>query len=109
MYYESAKETRDALEKLYSRYGKLKVRLQSLKRQYGVLNIKEEETISQYFDKVVNLSNQMSRNGENVTNLMKIEKVLIILTQRFDHIVVALEESKDMDSMKIEKLQASLE
>jgi hypothetical protein len=36
MHYESAKETREALEKLYSGDGKLKkVRLQALRRQYG--------------------------------------------------------------------------
>jgi len=40
---------------------------------------------------------------------MKIEKVLRTLRPRFDHIVVALEESKDLDTMKIEQLQASLE
>ena len=51
----------------------------------------------------------MTRNGETVTDVMKVEKVLRTLTPRFDHIVVALEESKDLDSMKIEELQASLE
>jgi len=71
--------------------------------------MEEEETISHYFDKVVNLSNQMARNGDSITDLMKIEKVLRTLAPRFDHIVVALEESKDLDSMKIEELQASLE
>jgi len=69
----------------------------------------EEESVSQYFDKVINLTNQMTRNGETVTDVMKVEKVLRTLTSRFDHIVVALEESKDLDSMKIEELQASLE
>jgi len=49
----------------------------------------------------------MTRNGDNVTDLVKIEKVLRTLTPRFNHIVVALEESKDLDSMKIEELQAS--
>jgi len=71
--------------------------------------MEDEESISQYFDKVINLTNQMTRNGENVTDVMKVEKVLRTLTPRFDHIVVALEESKDLDSMKIEELQANLE
>jgi len=86
-----------------------KVRLQALRRQYEVLTMEEEETISQYLDKVMNLSNQMARNGESVIDLMKVEKVLRTLAPRFDHIVVSLEESKDLYSMKIEELQASLE
>ena len=110
MHYESAKETWDALEKLYVGDGKLKkVRLQALRRQYEVFTMEEEEYVSQYFDKVINFTNQMTRNGETVTDVMKVEKVLRTLISRFDHIVVALEESKDLDSMKIEELQASLE
>jgi len=110
MHYESAKETWEALEKLYFGDGKLKkVRLQALRRQYEVLTMEEEETISQYFDKVMNLSDQMARNGETITDFMKVEKVLRTLAPRFDHILVALEESKDLDSMKIEELKASIE
>ena len=105
MHYGSAKETWDALEKLYSGDGKLKkVRLQALRRQYEVLIMEEEESISQYYDKVINLTNQMTRKGETVTDVMKVEKVPITLTPRFDHIVVVLEEYKDLDSMKIEEL-----
>src|SRR4030066_2351501 len=100
----------DALERLYSGDGKLKkVRLQALRRQYEVLTMEEGETISQNFDKVVNLANQMTRNGDNITDLMKIEKILRTLAPRFDHIVVALEESKDLDAMKIEERQEILE
>jgi hypothetical protein len=107
MHYESVKETWDALERLYSRDGKLKkVRLQALRRQYEVLTMEEEESVSQYLDKVINLTNQMTRNGETVTDVMKVEKVLRTLTPRFDHIKMALEESKDIDSMKIEELHA---
>jgi len=71
--------------------------------------MEEDETVIQYFDKVINLPNQMTRNGETVTDVMKVEKVLRTLTSRFDHIVVDLEESMDLDSMKIEELQESLE
>jgi len=46
MHYESAKETWEALEKLYFGDGKLKVRLQPLRGQYEVLTMEQEETIS---------------------------------------------------------------
>ncbi|XP_058759994.1 uncharacterized protein LOC131633297 [Vicia villosa] len=81
MHYGSAKETWDAMEKLYFGDDKLK--------------------------KVINLTNHKTRNGETFTDVMKVEKVLKTLTPRFDHIVVALEESKDLDSMKIEEMQAT--
>jgi len=87
----------------------MRVRLQALRRQYEMLIMEEGESISQYFDNLVNLANHMTKNGDNITDLMKIEKVMRTLTPRFDHIVVALEESKDLDSMNIEELQASLE
>ncbi|XP_012567534.1 uncharacterized protein [Cicer arietinum] len=51
----------------------------------------------------------MRTNGESLTEVVIIEKILRILTQRYDHIVVAIEESKDLDKMKIEELQGSLE
>jgi len=51
----------------------------------------------------------MIRNGDTIIDLMKIEKVLRTLTPSFDHIVVALEESEDLDTMKIEELKACLE
>jgi len=45
---------------------------------------KIEESISEYFDKLVNLANQMIRNGHTITDLMKIEKVIKTLRPRFD-------------------------
>jgi len=47
---------------LYSRDGKLKkVRLQARRRQYEMLTMEEGESISQYFDKLVNLANQIRK------------------------------------------------
>ncbi|XP_073220707.1 uncharacterized protein [Cicer arietinum] len=53
--------------------------------------------------------NQMRKNGESSTEVVIIEKILRTLTQRYYHIVVAIEESKDLDKMKVEDLQGSLE
>lgn len=68
-----------------------------------MLIMEEGEYVSQYFDKLVNLvnlANQMIWNDDAITGLMKIEKVLRTFTPRFDHIVVVLKESKDLDVMK---------
>jgi len=62
--------------------------------------MEEGEYVSLYFDKLVNLANQKIRNDDAITGLMKIEKVLRTFTPRFDHIVVVLKESKDLDVMK---------
>jgi len=48
----------------------------------------EGELVSQYFDKLINLTNQIKRNGDTITTLMKIEKVVRTVTPKFDHIVV---------------------
>jgi len=62
MRYENAMEIWDTLEILYSRDGKLKkVRLQAGRRQYEMLTMEEGESISQYFDKLVNLANQIRK------------------------------------------------
>ncbi|PNY05002.1 putative copia-type polyprotein [Trifolium pratense] len=107
---ESAKEAWDTLARNYGGDEKLKkVRLQSLRRQYELLQMNESETVSQYFVRLTSLTNQMVRNGETISDLMKIEKVLRTLTPKFDHIVVAKEESKNLEELKFEELQASLE
>ena len=38
-----------------------------------------------------------------------IDKIMCTLTQNFDHIVVAIEESKDVEIIRIEELQGFLE
>ncbi|XP_073221560.1 uncharacterized protein [Cicer arietinum] len=55
------------------------------------------------------ITNQMKANGEVMTEVMIIEKILRTLTQRYDHIVMAIEESKNLDTMKLKYLQSSLE
>ncbi|BAT78585.1 hypothetical protein VIGAN_02128300, partial [Vigna angularis var. angularis] len=47
--------------------------------------------------------------GETTTNLMLIEKIMRSLPQKCDHIVVAIEESRDLEKLKVEELQSSLE
>ena len=86
-----------------------KVRLQTLKRQFELLQMEENEGIGYFFNRLQVLANSMKGYGEKFTDLMLIEKVLRSLNPKFDHIVVAIEESKDLESMSIDELQGSLE
>ncbi|XP_019438838.1 PREDICTED: uncharacterized protein LOC109344531 [Lupinus angustifolius] len=106
----TAKEAWDIL--IRSRQGgdKIKkVKLQTLRRQYELLNMEENDKIGEYFTKILAITNQMKGYGESIIDLMIIEKIMRSLPQKFDFIVVAIEESKDITIMKIEELQSSLE
>src|ERR1044072_1469034 len=70
---------------------------------------RESEVISDYFTRLHSLVNKLKANGETVKEQMIVEKVLRTLPARFEHVVCAIEESKDLEHYKIEQLQGSLE
>lgn len=51
----------------------------------------------------------MKSCGEILSEQVIIEKVLRSLTPQFDYIVIAIEHSKDLRTMRVEELQSSLE
>lgn len=68
-----------------------KARLQTLRRQFEFLQMENLETISEYFTKVSSLTNSMKRCAYKISDLKTIEKVMFILTPKFDYIVVIIE------------------
>ena len=63
--------------------------------------------VTAFFD--ITVTNEMRTCGETISEQMIVEKVLRSLTAQFDYIVVAIEQSKDTSTMKIDELQGSLE
>ncbi|XP_019425092.1 PREDICTED: uncharacterized protein LOC109333970 [Lupinus angustifolius] len=107
---KTTKETWDNLEKCYDGAEKVKkVKLQTLRREYELLQMKDGDTISDYFTKIRSLTNLMNGCGEVIRDQLVVEKVLRTLNPKFDHVVVAIEESKDLEVFKIEELKNSLE
>lgn len=50
----------------------------------------------------------MRSNGESLTDLKIVEKILRTLTEKYMYVVVSIEESKERDKMSIEELQSTL-
>ncbi|CAL0310943.1 unnamed protein product [Lupinus luteus] len=71
--------------------------------------MEESDSDADYMTKILTLSNQMRSCGKAMKEKSIVEKVLRTLTCKYVHIVVAIEESKNLEVLKIEELQASLQ
>jgi gag-polypeptide of LTR copia-type len=66
--------------------------------------MKDDESISNYFSRLLIIINNMKRNGEQLEDIRVMEKALRSLHPKFEHVVVTIEESKDLEKITIEDL-----
>ena len=85
-----------------------RVRLQTLRRRYELLQMETTETIDVYVNKVLSLTNQMKINGETHSEQAKVEKILRSLTPRLEHVIAAIEEANNISAMTVRLLSGSL-
>nr|GEZ33915.1 hypothetical protein [Tanacetum cinerariifolium] len=85
------------------------MRLQILRCEFDNLRMKEGELIEEYYNRVILLLNQLRLNGEVIDDSRVVEKVLRSLTRKFEYVIVAIEESKDVSQLSLETLLSTLQ
>ena len=68
----------------------------------------DTKNVNQFMMQVIGFVNQIRINGENLENHRVVEKILRILPIKFEMVVIALLESKDLSSFSVEELMGSL-
>ncbi|XP_038882436.1 uncharacterized protein LOC120073707 [Benincasa hispida] len=86
-----------------------KIHLQKLRGDYESLLMKVSESVLDYISRLLAVVNEMKRYGETIDDEQVVENILCSLDEKFNFIVVAIEESKDLSIMSIDKLMSSLQ
>jgi hypothetical protein len=69
----------------------------------------EDEKFKEFYSKMSDLRNSMVSLGKSISDVKLIRKILRSLPERFRIKVTTIEESKDLEEMKIEELVGSLQ
>jgi hypothetical protein len=77
--------------------------------QFEGIRMLEEETFNEFYTKISDLCNSMINLEKKISDAKIIKKILRSLSERFRKKVTTIDESKDLDAMKIEELVGSLQ
>nr|KYP43166.1 Retrovirus-related Pol polyprotein from transposon TNT 1-94 [Cajanus cajan] len=106
----TAKEAWTTLQEEFEGSEKVRaVKLQTLRRNFELLNMKEFETVKDYYSKIKEIVNQMGAYRENILDKKIVEKILISVPRKYDPIVTTIEQTKDLSTLSVTELMRSLE
>ncbi|KAG6494325.1 hypothetical protein ZIOFF_049349 [Zingiber officinale] len=107
---KKAKEAWDTLKIEFQGSEKvISIKLQSLWSEFENLSMKKGELVKKNFSRVAEIVNQIKSCGDAIPEKKVVEKILRGLPQKFEHIVVVIEETKDLTKFTQYKLLGSLE
>ncbi|XP_039137235.1 uncharacterized protein LOC120274764 [Dioscorea cayenensis subsp. rotundata] len=106
----TAKEAWDALKIQFQGSPKIMaLRIQALRQSFENLHKKENEGIQAYIARVTDLVNQMKGLGDQISESLVVGKVLRSLGPKYNFIVAAIGEAKDLTKLTMDELAGSLQ
>ncbi|CAM8887350.1 unnamed protein product [Rhodiola kirilowii] len=104
-----AKEAWDILQTAFEGTDKVRnSRMQAVTTKFEEMKMKEDENISEYNTRVLELSNEASALGKPIDEERLASKILRSLPPRFAMKVTAIEEMHDITKLKLDELMGSL-
>ncbi|GAU44848.1 hypothetical protein TSUD_112220 [Trifolium subterraneum] len=106
---DTAKEIWDFMRSKYQGSTKVKrAQLQTLRKDFEVLAMKESKSVDDYFARTLAIANRMNAYGERLEQVVIVEKVLRSLLPKFNYVVCSIEQSTDVTTLSVDALQSSL-
>ncbi|KAI5348361.1 hypothetical protein L3X38_001248 [Prunus dulcis] len=84
------------------------VKLQGLRREFEYSRMKDSESLSIYLVRLFNMMNQMKSYGEELSRERIVQKLLFSLPKSYDSICSVIEHSKDLETLEVQEVVASL-
>ncbi|GKB25712.1 zinc finger, CCHC-type containing protein [Tanacetum coccineum] len=78
-------------------------RLQTLKSDFEMLHMKEDETIDTFTAKLTTLVNKAASLGHTIEDSIVVRKLLNVVPDRFLQIVASIEQYSDLDEMSVDE------
>jgi len=85
-----------------------RAQLQRLRRTFEILEMKPGESVTDYFGRVMETTNDMRNCGEDMSDVKTVKKILRSLIDNFNFVVSSIEESRDINVLTMDELQSSL-
>ncbi|CAL9001899.1 unnamed protein product, partial [Prunus brigantina] len=84
------------------------VKLQGLRREFEYTHMKDSESLSIYLARLFDILNQMKSYGEELSRERVVQKLLFSLPKSYDSICSVIKHSKDLETLEIQEVVASL-
>ncbi|RVW82648.1 Retrovirus-related Pol polyprotein from transposon TNT 1-94 [Vitis vinifera] len=106
---ETPKQVWDKLQGEFEVSERVKtVRLLTLKREFELMKMKDDESVKDYSGRLMDVVNQMRLLGEAFTDQKVVEKIMVSVPQEFEAKISAIEESCDLQTLTIVELTSKL-
>ena len=78
-------------------------------REFEMQSMKKTETIKSYADKLLSIANKVRLLGKDFPDERIVQKILVIVPEKYESKILALEESKDLSNITLGELVNALQ